>query len=452
MAAGQGAQDEAAPLRATEALTAWEWFQHVRLPEEPGPGRYLDFLLTPAVFDKARADMQDLRLYDAKGEEVPFQVRVRRAVDERQPLEGRQFNESKSADRSIEVSLDLGEARMEHNQIDLVTGGTDFRRRVRLEGSDTGNDWNTIVDKEYVVKFQAGGQLVDVHQLNYPASRFRYLRVRVYPDSSQEADAPAFNSVVVYRSVQVPGEYVTADAQLGPREPVPVSRAPGSAWTITFGGQAVFCEGLSFDIAEQDFVRGYQVEGGDTPERGQSMMPGEWPDEKGRPQSIQEPARGMVIAAGEWRRRAGKEIKPLEVRFPEVLTRGLRLLVIDYRNPPLTVTGVKYKAAARQVVLARSEKHPRPLRLFFGNPTAPVTNYDFARNLPDKLTPPPARGELTGPVEKNPEYRPAPKPLAERWPWLIYLVLGFASLVLLVILALLARKAVVRHDQEMAKV
>ena len=33
--------------------------------------RYFDFLVTPDIFDRARVDLADLRLLDAKAREVP---------------------------------------------------------------------------------------------------------------------------------------------------------------------------------------------------------------------------------------------------------------------------------------------------------------------------------------------------------------------------------------------
>jgi hypothetical protein len=47
----------------------------------------------------------------------------------------------------------------------------------------------------------------------------------------------------------------------------------------------------------------------------------------------------------------------------------------------------------------------------------------------------------TSGVQPNPDYVPEPKPLTERWPWLVYVVLATASVVLLVLLVLLGRKA-----------
>jgi hypothetical protein len=94
-----------------------------------------------------------------------------------------------------------------------------------------------------------------------------------------------------------------------------------------------------------------------------------------------------------------------------------------------------------------------PLRLYFGNPKAQAPNYDFSRFLPATLVPEPSRAQWSSAgVQPNPTYVPEPKPWSERWPWLVYVVLGTASLVLLVILAVLARKALVKSDPQHAHV
>ena len=90
-----------------------------------------------------------------------------------------------------------------------------------------------------------------------------------------------------------------------------------------------------------------------------------------------------------------------------------------------------------------------PLRLYTGNPRAEAPHYNFAASLPPVLQPPPERIGL-GPTAANPVYRPEPKPLSERWPWLVYVVLGTASAVLLLILGLLARQMLRRHNAEWA--
>jgi hypothetical protein len=71
------------------------------------------------------------------------------------------------------------------------------------------------------------------------------------------------------------------------------------------------------------------------------------------------------------------------------------------------------------------------------------------RNLPDRLDPAPVRLSL-GERQINPDFVPEPMPLTERWPWLIYAVLGTGSALLALILASLGRAAVAQHDAAVA--
>ena len=416
--AAAGAQ----PPEDPESLAAWPWFHEVTLPPlDKSAAPWIDLVLTPEVFGQARADLGDLRLYDGRGREVPYALRVRRTRHQRQRLPARQFNRQTDPDGSVEVTLELDEGRREHDEIDVVTGGRDFRRRVQIQGSDDGKDWGSLLDDAQVVRFPFNKMSVERHRLRYAASRFRYLRVRVLPDRSKASDKPQITSAEVYHTVDVPGEYVTRPAWVEPREAVPTYEGPGSAWIIELGAQAVPCEKLTVDVADEDFARPYALE------------------------KIEDEGDRRVVARGEWRRRRGAERKPLEIELDELTAGRLRLVVTDHRNRPLTITAVRYTAPVRQVVFSRSEAVAAPLRLYVGSAKAEAPHYDFAANLPEVLKPSPARAEL-GPQQLNPVYRPEPKPWTERWPWLVYVVLGSAVAVLLGILGVLARTALLRHD------
>jgi hypothetical protein len=128
------------------------------------------------------------------------------------------------------------------------------------------------------------------------------------------------------------------------------------------------------------------------------------------------------------------------------VARRLRLVVTDHRNAPLTLAGVRYTAAARQVIFAPPANLAPPLRLYFGNPDAAAPLYDFAATLPEVLEPAPQRGGLEE-LTQNPQYQPPLLPWSERWPWLICLVLSMASLVLVGLLFLLGREAIARQDR-----
>jgi hypothetical protein len=402
-----------------EALSGWEWFADVAAP--PGDHPYAHIVLTPPVFDGARPDLSDLRLYDGRGRDVPYALRVRRKEDVRRPFAATEFNRTTNADRSAEVSLDLGESPGEHNEIEVSTPGTAFRRPLRVEGSDDRKSWSTVLDKVHLVHFEEGGQAVDVRRFKYTPSRYRYLRVRIAPDPAAANDAPAIASVAVLHEVHEAGDYRSWPAFVEARQPVPAAEGPGSAWFIRLGenGEAAPCESLTLEVADTEFARPYRLEVANP----------------------EEPA--QIIASGELRRQPSQPDRPLVISFPEVTAHRLRLVVTDQRNPPLNLTGAHYAAAARQVIFKPGDAQG-PLRLYFGNPTAPAPGYDFARTLPATLDPAPAETAL-GPREKYPDYRPPPKPWTERYPWAVYVVLGVASAVLLALLGLLGREAIARH-------
>jgi hypothetical protein len=126
-----------------------------------------------------------------------------------------------------------------------------------------------------------------------------------------------------------------------------------------------------------------------------------------------------------------------DITFDEQFAAQLRLIVTDDRNLPLTISSAVAESAARQIVFDASQADG-PLKLYYGNPKAPAPHYDFAASLPQQLLAPPVRLAL-GDERPNSIFEPEPAPLTERSPWLIYAVLGVASLALFAVLWRLAR-------------
>jgi Protein of unknown function (DUF3999) len=420
---GMARLDDPPASSAGESLTSWQWRQAVSLPAQRSVSPFIDVVLTPSVFDRARVDLNDLRLYDVRNREVPFKLEVRHSEERQTALTARLFNQVRNPDRSASESLDLGAERVEHNAIDIRADGSDFRRRVRLEGSDDEKQWGVLFDNQYLVQYRVGGAVIDVHRLTYPASRLRYLRVRVFPEAGNDDDKPTIANVAILHSIKEPGEYQTLPASLGQRQPTPVMASPGSTWDIELAPEATWCGQLRFEVQDADFARQWELS------------------------ALRDDLTFQLLAQGEWRRRPGAAKTPLEINLPtEVLAKRLRLQVIDDRNKPLTISNVSYTAAVRRLIFARAEVES-PLWLYFGDSNAQAPHYDFARNLPETVAPAPNRGVLAEVPENNPSYEPVPKPWTERSPWAIYVILSAACLVLLSILGLLAKDALARADR-----
>ncbi len=401
---------------AHEGLAHWQWYLELAAPQ--GAGR-MDCILTPAVFDKAREDLGDLRLIDGAGREIPYAIRVRRSRVELQ--ESRQGVQPGAPPRRLgRDELRPGPQTARKPLADRRAGRRQLPPPRQLQGSDDGADWRTLVDDGPLVSLRVGDQAIDARTLSYPASRFRYLRVRVYPDKAgdDKVDPPR---VKVWRAAEKEGEDYSVAVAIGPRDPIPTPGGPGSAWFLSVrdahgADLEAYWERLSFDVANTEFSRSYFVEAAD-------------------------PSTGFrrSLVEERWLRAPGDEA-PLTATFTEVRARRLRLVVTDNRDPPLQIQTARSTTAARQLVFTPPAHWAPPLRLYFGNPQAAPGRYnDYADALPAVLDPAPTRIRLASyadreDVEKNPAYQEPPKPFTERFPWLIYVVLGLAGLTLLGIL------------------
>jgi hypothetical protein len=402
-----------------EDLARWQWYHPIPAPPR---GKLADFVVPPSVFGRSQPQLADLRLIDSQERPVPYALRIRTPVNTQDPITSvKSFDRVTHADRSGSLTLDLGANFPEHNEVEVQVAGRAYARPLVVEGSDDGKTWVRLLHGVHLVRLQVAGRWVEEKRFRYAPSRLRYVRVRVWPDRVLEKDEPEITSARIFRSVTVPGEENTIPATLQSREPVRQTGIYASAWRIDLGADNVPCSKLILQIDDEEFVRHYTLE--QLPREGQPTL----------------------IATGELRRHRDKPAGPLEVTFPEMQVRRLRLTVMDDRNPPLQLTAVKASAAARQIVFA-PPPGGGPLRLYSGNPKANAPNYDFAATLPALIEPPPVRVQV-GEPEDNPKYVPEPKPWTERWPYLVDSVLGVASAVLLGVLGILARTAIHRHDE-----
>jgi hypothetical protein len=401
-------------VSAQTSLSLWPYYVEVT-PASAGSQLY-DLVVPLPVTDKARADLADLRLFDSSNREIPYAIRIRKDVDARREIPTRLFNYGFAGPATSEVTVDLGENPGEHNEIEIETNGTNFRRQVVIEGSDSGRDWRTLSNEGVLFSFASQNNVAESEKVSYPTSRYRYLRVKVSRDPITDDQTPQVTNVKVMMAVREKGLLSTWNVPVPSYQLQRNQGAHATVWTLDLGGR-VPCDRLSLDIAEDSFSRPFQVE------------------------TIDDPQDIRLIASGDLTRHYGEEKKPLVIYFnQEAVARKLRLQITDYSNPTLNIRSIDASAPARQLVFELKSPASQPLRLYFGNENVPAPHYDFEKEVGARLSREPVHSQL-GDVSANLEYKPEPKPLTERAPWLIYVVLAVSSIALAFVLLSLARTA-----------
>lgn len=401
-------------VSAQTSLSLWPYYIEVTA-EDPKAGVY-HFAVPQWVMDKARPDLADLRLFDSANRETPYGIRIRREVDEKREIPVRLFNSGLAGPTISEVSVDLGANPGEHNEVEIETRGTNFRRQVVIEGSDSGQEWRTLNNNAMIFSFASQNAVAESQRVTYPTSRYRYLRVKVSRDQLTDNETPTVTNVKVMMTVREQGWRETWNVPVPSYQLLRNQGAHASAWNLDLGSR-VPCDRLSLDIADDSFSRPFQVE------------------------SIDDDQNPKLLATGELTSHVGDPTKPLVIVFNEEQNvRHLRLQITDYSNPTLDIRAIEASAPAREFVFELKDPSSAPLRLFYGNANVTAPHYDFEKELPARLSNQTMLSGVTVAFE-NREYKPEPLPLTERVPWLIYLVLAASSIALGFILFSLARTA-----------
>lgn len=391
--------------------------------QEPEPQRHWEFFKeidgVPAVglarvdLDREalavlREDQGDLRLRDADQREIPYALRVRRRIDRSEDLAVRDFDRG-VRNGAAEISIDLGETPPAHNELEIATAGSTFRRRVRVFSSDNGRDWALITEPSFLFRFRSKGLDVDEARIRYPESRRRFLRVEVSADAELDQEPPEIENVSARLAIEAPqrnSEFPILRPLADVREATRHRGRAASKYVLELDG-ALPVSGLRLMADNGAFSRPFRLA---------------VPDDRGP----------RIVATGSLARSADAEDgTPSGVEFEEVFAERLILTVTDDRNPPLRFMWGSVLTAAREVVFDPAQGRP-PFRLHFGNPAALAPHYDFDASVPDDSGASPLAA--LGPLEANPDYEPPDRPLTERAPWLAYAALAAACLILFIIL------------------
>jgi hypothetical protein len=205
----------------------------------------------------AKDDGEDLHLYDATGNEIPYALRVLRDVQTSERRTAKEFNRSTTGDIAT-VTLDLGDAPGVYNQIDILTAGANYRWRVSVLGSDDAEDWATLSERAMIFRLSSATSGVLVSRVRYPVNRFRFIRVVVSPDQKTASTAPVIESVTVHLAVAIRGQELDLPVGFGVGEATRVNGRSASTYSIELPGR-IPIHALRFTTPTETFSRQFRL-------------------------------------------------------------------------------------------------------------------------------------------------------------------------------------------------
>ena len=190
-------------------LSSGQHFQYqAALPLVPASNFY-KIQLTPAITAHLQNPFYDIRLYDAKKQEVPYLMMRDQPVQTHKLFRNYEVI-SNTSTPNVGTSLVLrnpGQSRI--NNISLIIRNSNVRKKAQLSGSSDARTWYGIEDNFWLQAIYSNTATTEVKILNFPLSDYEYYKL----DINDSASAPLnILSAGYYDTFSEDGKYTAMPA------------------------------------------------------------------------------------------------------------------------------------------------------------------------------------------------------------------------------------------------
>ncbi|HET6936367.1 MAG TPA: DUF3999 family protein [Candidatus Angelobacter sp.] len=369
------------------------YFKYQRPVQAAGGGQHY-LAIDEAVWQHARADLGDLRLYSARTE-LPYALTTERGSSRNEHKDVRVLQQSTVGGKTQFIIEMAGVAEYDH--VDLKLSTRDFVAHARVEGQDDlhGAHWAGL--GESIVYDLSKDNLGSNTMLRLPRSAYKYLRVTIDGPVKPEDVSGASSEL---REEEKP---VWRDVSASQQQ-----ENKGKQTILTFSlPENVPVEEVVFDVdpAQRDFRRDVSIE-----------------NDKDNYLGSGEISRVHMVRSG-----IKIDSDDHEVRFAEIGQKTIKVIIHNGDDPPLKLNGAHLKQYERRLYFDAPAQPS--LTLYYGDEKLDAPIYDYAKLFQKDRNAQPAQ---FGAESQNASYtgRPDERPWSERHPVLLWAAIIAAVLVL----------------------
>jgi hypothetical protein len=280
------------------------------------------------------------------------------------------INRTFQPDLWVRGIADFGEPVLK-NRVKIRLGGLDYRRRLLVEGRNENQDWEVVVEDQWLIRISQGGKEFIVDTVDFPVNDFRYLRLTVFQDASQ-------SERLEIESVQgaLTGSSKEKELVHTPISNMMISSEPSKGKTIVemdlgYSNLPIVC--LSLRVTNPYYYRALELFGGNSKtEQSETAKGIGWKNR--RSQTVWRSLFRGVVFRIHHENRISTQNKMMHLNAPY---RYLSFHVFDGDNPPLNIEQVD--VWRREVSLVFRCKARGQYKLIGGNPKALHPAYDLAQ-------------------------------------------------------------------------
>jgi hypothetical protein len=383
-------------------LNRWQYTAEVTV--EDTPGEYCALTLTPEIYNIARTDLADIRLIDRDGNQIPYVLARDEDRTETVRYNPAILNRSTDANGNALATLNFGGQTVK-NSIEVETAGDNFRRAVKVEGSNDNVAFFTIVDRAYIFAVSDKNR----HRFNtidLPSNDYRYIRITVSPMTAEETK-PAINEIRAFKIEKKPAQKQLVEMTQTEHAEDVNYHSSNYVYDLKFSRLPVV--EIELNVDDSSFYRCVTVQGRDAATQKVKI---DSEDNRQRFSEVEVPWNTIATdAIYRYTDAAGKKHERLilPTRWSDTY-RYIRVIVNNYDDQPITIHSASAKMMPHKIVFpAPADKSAK---LYVGNESGGHPQYDLARRLTNPIQVKTTQAILTGLTDN-----PAAGKTQQKLPW-----------------------------------
>jgi hypothetical protein len=352
-------------------LNKWQYTAEVTV--EGTTGEYCAFTLTPEIYNVARTDLADIRLIDRDGNQIPYVLVRDEDRTETVKYNPTILNRATDANGNALATLDFGGQTVK-NSIEVETAGDNFRRAVKVEGSNDNVQFFIIVDRAYIFAISDKTR----HRfsgIDLPSNDYRYIRITVSPMTAEETK-PAINEVRAFKIEKKPAQkQVVEMIQTEHTEDVNYHTS-NYVYDLKFRRLPVV--EIELNIDDASFYRCVTIQGRDAATQKVKI---DSEDNRQRFSEVEVPWNTITTdAIYRYTDATGKKYErlALPISWREAY-KYIRVVVSNYDDQPITIRWASAKMMPHKIIFPTPSD--KSAKLYVGNESAGHPQYDLARRL-----------------------------------------------------------------------
>lgn len=408
---------------AGENLTKWKYQAQITIQD--ANNAYGNLTIAPEIYNAARLDLGDIRLIGPDIKQVPYLVIKPKDITETVTYNPKKINYATNADKMTFLTLDF-EKQAVKNSIEVITEGTNFRRAVKVEGSNDNIEFFTLVEQAFV--FAIGDKYNSrFSKIDLAANDFRYLRITVSPMPSEEK-SPTIKDVHVFETKQKLAERLSVKlTQLKQYED---EKHRLSIYEYDLGCRNLPVSEISLNVTDEAFYRYITIEGRDTAVEKVRI---ESEDNTPRFREVEVPWQNITSGTiYRYNKADGERCQNLVLRIsPGVkVYKFLKVTIRNYDDAHLTVDTVTASMLPAKLIFPCASNQPITLYVGAESVFAPKYDLEYTLRNPEQIKTSPAQLSL---LADNPSFGKVQEksvPWTEQHKTLLLITLGVVVLVL----------------------